>query len=151
MPSTCRTRLGIRPVLLGAGLPEHLGERSTLLSPGHAVLPVDHEERHPLDAVRRRLGDVGLHVGEERLRLECRDHLGPVEPDLGGEVRKVVDAPDVASLDEVRLQEALLHVELATLALREVDQLVRFHRVGLVDVRSDTDPLETGTSRARPC
>lgn len=52
-----------------------------------------------------------------------------VEPDVGREARELVVAADVAVLDEVRAQEALLRVGLDAAGLGEVQHLVRLARV----------------------
>lgn len=44
---------------------------------------------------------------------------------LDGDVDGIGDAADVLAIDEVRLEEALLHLQLATLRLYKVDEFVR--------------------------
>src|SRR5690606_40891955 len=55
-----------------------------------------------------------------------------VETQFGSEIGKILDAADVATLLEVRREQALLHLELAPAQLRVVQQLVRLDRVGVL-------------------
>ena len=65
--------------------------------------------------------------------VERRSTYVAVEPDLGGEVRELLVAADVAALDEVRAQQALLHLDLLAVLLGVVQQLVRLHGLGVLE------------------
>ena len=77
-----------RPATWVSDLREDLGR----LRARDAVLAVDDEERHAVDAVGLRLRDVGLHGGGEAARLERLARGVGVEADLGAELDELVDA-----------------------------------------------------------
>ncbi len=78
------------------------------LGAADAVLAVDDEERHALDAVGASLSLVLANGRKELFALERRTCSIGVEADLDREVDEVVDAPDVLALGEVGGHEPLL-------------------------------------------
>ncbi len=63
-------------------LGQHLRERLRRLRAGDAVLAVDDEERHAVDAIRARLVDVGVDVVQVLVGLQRAQRVLAVEPDL---------------------------------------------------------------------
>ena len=150
-----RARCGV----LGGDLRQHLGERRGILRAGDPVLAVDDEERHALDAELLRDGLVGSRTSARYSSASSeRTTSSRSKPSSAARSARSCDATDVAALVEVRLQQALLHLELAPAQLRVVDQLVRLHRVGVLQrvvvvVQSDGlgDAGHPGDHLLRPC
>src|SRR5690606_36095687 len=86
------------------------------------VLPADDVERHALDAVGPRLGEVlgdGVGVGAVLQGGAQRDG---VQPDAGAERDQLVDLPHMPALLEVRGEEPLDQLELRAVLLGEVQR-----------------------------
>ena len=91
----CHAALSPRP---GWRLRERLGG----LRAGDAVLAVDHEERHAVDAVAPRLRLIGAHGGEVRARLERLARGIASRPTSAASATSSSIAAEVAALGEVR-------------------------------------------------
>src|SRR5690606_5473074 len=92
-----------------------------LLRARHAVLPVDDEERDAADAVLGGLPLIGAHRLEVLPRVERARRGLAVEPDLRGQPDELLGPAEMTALLEVGAQQALLHLGLAPLRLREVE------------------------------
>ena len=103
--------------LLVLDLLKRFDEHRGVLSTRYPILALDNKEGNTLDAVLRRLSLVGINRRQELARGEGAEGILTIETDLGGEVSEALNPADVATLDEERPKQALLHVDLTTVCL----------------------------------
>ena len=109
-------------------------QRLGRLGAGHPVRPVDHEERHPVDAERLGLALVGAHLVGEAVGREDLPGLVGVQSGLGAEPHQRLGVADALALGEVGAEQPLLHRVLDAALRAEVDQPVGVEGVAAAGV-----------------